>query len=96
MEFMNMKLVNALLPTVFALAGSMTVAAAQTGPVSTACKDDIPKYCAGKKHGPPSDEVRVCLEANKDKVSTACKQALETAGGPRSSAQRNLPSSAGT
>lgn len=78
-----MKLVNAFLAAVVALAGSMTVAAAQTGPVATACKDDIPKYCAGKKHGPPADEVRVCLEANKDKVSAACKEALESTGGRR-------------
>jgi hypothetical protein len=78
-----MKLVNTLLSAAVALAGSMTVAAAQTGPVATACKDDIPKYCAGKKHGPPGDEVRVCLEANKDKVSATCKEALETTGGPR-------------
>jgi hypothetical protein len=32
---------------------------------------------------PPEDEVRVCLEANKDKVSPGCKTALETAGGGR-------------
>lgn len=54
---------------------------AQQGPVATACKDDIPKFCAGKEHG--QGEVRGCLEANKDKVSQACKTALETTGGGR-------------
>lgn len=54
------------------------VAAAQGGPVATACKDDIPKFCAGKEHA--RGEVRACLEANKDKVSAACKTALGTTG----------------
>lgn len=54
---------------------------AQQGPVATACKDDIPKYCAVKEHG--QGEVRACLEANKDKVTTACKAALDTTGGGR-------------
>jgi len=52
-------------------------AAAQTGPVATACKDDIAQYCAGKPH---RGETRACLEANKDKVSPACKSALESTG----------------
>jgi hypothetical protein len=51
---------------------------AQGGPVAAACKDDIPKLCAGKEHG--QGDVRACLEANKDKVSAACKTALETTG----------------
>jgi hypothetical protein len=54
------------------------IASAQGGPVATACKDDIPKLCAGKEHG--QAEVRACLEANKDKVSAACKTALDTTG----------------
>jgi len=58
-----------------------TGALAQGGPVASACKDDIPKLCAGKEHG--QGEVRACLEANKDKVSAACKTALETTGGGR-------------
>jgi len=78
-----MKLVNAFLAAAIALAGSMTFAAAQSGPVATACKDDIPKYCAGKEHGRPEDAVRTCLEANKDKISAACKEALESTGGGR-------------
>jgi len=55
-----------------------TGAYAQQGPVATACKDDIPKFCAGKEHG--QGEIRACLEANKDKVSVACKTALDSTG----------------
>ncbi len=54
---------------------------AQQGPVATACADDIAKYCADKEHG--QGEVRACLEANEDKVSAACRTALETTGGGR-------------
>jgi hypothetical protein len=77
-----MKLANTLVIAV-GIGASIAVASAQSGPVATTCKDDISQYCVGKKHGPPEDEVRVCLEANKDKVSVACKQALETTGGGR-------------
>jgi len=63
-----------------ALVGSITVAIAQTGPVATACKDDIAKLCAGKAH---DGEIRICLETNYDKVSAACKTALDTTGGGR-------------
>jgi len=54
-------------------------AAAQNGPVATACKDELAKLCAGKAHA--NREARACLEANKDKVSAACKTALDTTGG---------------
>jgi hypothetical protein len=78
-----MKLANTFAIALIAIGASIAGASAQAGPVATACKDDIPKYCAGKKHAPPEDEVRVCLEANKDKVSPGCKTALETTGGGR-------------
>lgn len=48
------------------------------GPVATACKPDIEKFCAGKPHG--GAEVRTCLEAKKSEVSPACKTALDTTG----------------
>lgn len=51
-------------------------AAAQQGPVASACANEMAQVCAGKKHG--QGEMRACLEANKDKVSPACKQALDT------------------
>jgi hypothetical protein len=69
---------------VFALATLATMmlvgaAAAQTGPVATACKKDITKFCAGKSHG--QGEVRSCLQSHYAKVSKACKHALDTTGG---------------
>jgi hypothetical protein len=70
--------VIAVLP--FAIAALATTATAQSGPVATACKDDIAKICAGKPH---DGEVRVCLESNYEKVSAACKTALDTTGGGR-------------
>lgn len=54
-------------------------ASAQTGPVAEACNEDMAKYCADKSHG--SGEMRACLDENIDKVTEACKTALETTGG---------------
>ncbi|WP_205944979.1 cysteine rich repeat-containing protein, partial [Pelagibius litoralis] len=51
----------------------------QSGPVASACAADLETYCAGQTHG--SGEARACLEANKDKVSAACKAALDATGG---------------
>lgn len=48
------------------------------GPVASACAGEIVKYCAGKEHG--QGKIRACLEANKDKVSAACKTALDNTG----------------
>lgn len=76
-----MRVVHMFAVGLAAVMGSVASASAQSGPVATACKDDIPKYCAGKEHG--QGEVRACLEANKEKVSPACKEALETTGGGR-------------
>ncbi len=56
-------------------AGAATMAAADEGPVATPCKADTATFCADKPHG--SGQVRACLDANKDKVSAACKAALE-------------------
>lgn len=61
--------------------GSVSSAVGQSGPVATACKDDIARYCADKEHG--HGEVRACLEAHKDKVSATCRDALETTRGGR-------------
>ena len=77
-----MKLINMFAIVALSLAASVAGAAAQTGPVATACKNDIPKYCAGKKHG--QGEVRRCLQSHYAKVSAACKHALDTTGGGRS------------
>jgi hypothetical protein len=75
-----MKLIHTITVSALALAASISVASAQTGPVATACKSDIAKLCAGKTH---EGEVRSCLEANYDKVAAACKAALDTTGGGR-------------
>jgi hypothetical protein len=51
------------------------------GPVAQQCVEDIAKYCSDKEHA--NRAVRTCLEANKAKVSAACKTALDTTGGGR-------------
>lgn len=60
---------------------AVTAASAQDGPVATACKDELAKYCVGKSH--ENRAARSCLEDNKVKLSAACKTALETTGGGR-------------
>lgn len=75
---MSRTIVKMIAGATIAGAALATYAFAQQGPVATACKDDIPKLCAGKEHG--QGDVRACLEANKDKVSAACKAALDSTG----------------
>lgn len=75
-----MKLVHTIAASALAVAASISLASAQTGPVATACKDDIAKLCADKAH---DGGVRICLETNYDKVAAACKAALDTTGGGR-------------
>jgi hypothetical protein len=55
----------------------------QSGPVATSCANDIAKLCAGKPH---DGSVRICLEQDYEKVSSACKTALDTTGGGRGKA----------
>ncbi len=50
----------------------------QTGPVTALCTQDIQTYCSGKGHG--SRQTRTCLEANRDKLTAECRQALDTTG----------------
>jgi hypothetical protein len=57
-----------------------SAALAQSGPVATSCADEIAKLCADKPH---DGSVRICLEQNYDKVSAACKSALDNTGGGR-------------
>jgi hypothetical protein len=79
-EFLRMKIKCVGVVSVLVLSVLSTVASAQTGPVATGCKEDIAKLCQGKPH---DGEVRICLETNYDKVSSACKKALDTTGGGR-------------
>ena len=62
--------------TVAILAMGASVALAQNGPPPggggmAACRDDAQKFCSDKT-GP---DRRACMEANKDKLSDACKAA---------------------
>jgi hypothetical protein len=69
---------------VFAIAATLglpTGALAQTGPVAKMCAAEIQKYCTGKEH--TSRQVRTCLEANREKVSSDCRAALDSSGGGR-------------
>ncbi len=75
-----MNFIRVIAALTLATAALVTTAAAQSGPVATVCKDDIAKMCAGKPH---DGEVRACLESSYDKVSSACKTALDTTGGGR-------------
>lgn len=74
-----MKALNIGLPAL-ALVMLATAANAQPGqgPVATVCQDEMAKLCAGKQHA--NREMRSCLEANKAKVSAACKAALDSTG----------------
>jgi hypothetical protein len=75
---MNRKIIKMIAGATIAGAALATNSFAQQGPVATACNDDMPKFCAGKEH--VQGEMRACLEANKDKVSAACKAALDSTG----------------
>jgi hypothetical protein len=74
-----MKLIPILL-SVAAVALSAAPASAQSGPVGRACKTEIGSLCVGLPH---DGSVRICLETNYDRVSPACKRALDTTGGGR-------------
>lgn len=79
---MSMKrMIIAAVATITVASSAVAQPAPGTGPVAAACQDDIAKYCSDKSHG--NREVRTCLEANKEKVTAACKTALETTGGGR-------------
>lgn len=52
--------------------------AAETGPVATACKTEIEKYCADKEH--VAKGVRSCLESKKSDLSEECQSVLENTG----------------
>ena len=64
-----------------ALLASTPLAWAQRGPVASACASDIEQYCKGLPH--VNRAVRKCLESNKDKVGSSCRQALDSTGGGR-------------
>ena len=54
------------------------MAPAQHGPVAGACTSEIEKYCKGLPH--VNRAVRNCLEENREKASSACREVLDTTG----------------
>ena len=77
-DMTNKKTALGVIAATIAFAGAALAQGQGQGPVAAACGDDIAKFCAGKEHG--GGVVRGCLEANKDKVSEACKTALNSTG----------------
>jgi len=57
-------------------AGAALAQGAPQGGGMAACREDAQKFCADKT-GP---DRRACMEANKDKLSDACKAARAAAG----------------
>ena len=60
------------------LASTPLAFAQQRGPVAAACASDIETYCNGLPH--VNRAVRNCLERNKEKVGTSCREALNATG----------------
>jgi hypothetical protein len=83
-----MKFIKIAAVAVLGIAASVTVAIAhsgthpgaqtgtQAGQAALGCQADMARFCAGKNN--QNGELRSCLEANKDKVSAACKTMMET------------------
>ncbi len=80
-----MKTALALAGGVVALLAPAAAPSVRSAPVATYCKDDIAKLCAGL---PQDDSIRDCLEMNFDRVSDACRRALDATGGRRGSRMR--------
>ncbi len=60
----------------------LTQASAQSGPSmqeKMACRADAEAFCA--QHIGKPQEMRACLEQNKAKLSTPCRQVVEAHGG---------------
>ena len=60
----------------------LTQASAQSGPSmqeKMACRADAQAFCA--EHIGKPQEMRACLEQNKAKLSTPCRQVVEAHGG---------------
>jgi len=72
------------------LSSSATLAqGAGGGSVGTQCRADITTFCKQAQHG--NMEARACLEANRDKVSAACRRALDSTGGGRGLGRNRQP-----
>ena len=62
-----------------ALSGPALAQGTGTGPVATACKKEIAKYCAKAGHG--AAQTRTCLLRHRKQLSRACLHALDSTGG---------------
>ena len=71
MTIKTMLVAAALLTATAASAFAQGAPAPQGGGGMAACREDAQKFCADKT-GP---DRRACMEANKDKLSDACKAA---------------------
>lgn len=67
----------AIMATAALVLGTGAVAA-QQGPVAQSCAAELAKHCADKPH--QRGEARACLEANRDKLTEACRHALDSTG----------------
>ena len=64
------------------LIAGISQASAQSGPTmqeKMACRGDAQSFCAEFIGKPP--QMRACLEQNKAKLSTPCRQVVEANGG---------------
>jgi hypothetical protein len=71
MKTRNLLLTAAILAATMGTALAQAPAAPAAGGGMAVCRDDMQKFCADKT-GP---DRRACMEANKDKLSDACKAA---------------------
>ena len=66
-----MKIKMLMAAALLTVSGGVAFAQAPAGGGMSACREDAQKFCADKT-GP---DRRACMEANKDKLSDACKAA---------------------
>jgi hypothetical protein len=60
------------------VSGSALAQGTGMGPVGTACKKEIAKYCAKAGHG--AAQTRTCLEQHRKQLSAICRKTLDTTG----------------
>ena len=62
-----------------AMSGTAMAQGTGTGPVATACKKEIVRFCAKAGHG--AAQTRTCLQGHRKQLSKACRTALDSTGG---------------
>jgi hypothetical protein len=81
-------------PKAAAGAAAKKPSSAQVAAIRSACRSDYQKVCAGVPTG--GAPALQCLEKNKSKVSPACEQAVNAAGGGAAPAPGGAPATAAT